>query len=61
MLLSFFLGGIVVVPAPVEENPNQKMAEHLAAEGAIEARSVTDAISVLSVAVSVNVDAMCST
>ena len=33
----------------LEENPNIKMAELLAAEGAVEARSVEDAISVLSV------------
>lgn len=33
----------------IEENPNIKMAELLAAEGAVEARSVEDAISVLSV------------
>ncbi|XP_031571928.1 coiled-coil domain-containing protein 124-like [Actinia tenebrosa] len=34
---------------PLEENPNQKMAELLAAEGAVEARSVEEAIATLSV------------
>ena len=34
---------------PVEENPNQQMASLMAAEGAVEARSVEDAIAVLNV------------
>lgn len=34
---------------PLEENPNQAVAEFLAAEGGIEARSVEDAIAVLRV------------
>ncbi|EDO45700.1 predicted protein [Nematostella vectensis] len=34
---------------PLEENPNQKMAELLEAEGAVEARSVEEAIATLSV------------
>lgn len=33
----------------LEENPNRAVAEHLAAEGGFEARSVEDAIAVLSV------------
>lgn len=33
----------------LEENPNRKMAELMAAEGAVEARSVEDAIAVLNV------------
>lgn len=36
-------------PVVEEENPNRKMAELLAEEGAVEARSVNDAISVLSI------------
>ena len=36
-----------VSPVPLEENPNLAVAEYLAAEGAIEARSVEDAITVL--------------
>lgn len=35
---------------PLEENPNQQMAALMAAEGAVEARSVEDAIAVLNVA-----------
>lgn len=34
---------------PLEENPNQQMAALMAAEGAVEARSVEDAIAVLNV------------
>ena len=34
---------------PLEENPNQQMASLMAAEGAVEARSVEDAIAVLNV------------
>ena len=34
---------------PLEENPNQQMAAMMAAEGAVEARSVEDAIAVLNV------------
>ncbi len=39
-----------------EENPNQKMAEILAAEGASEARSVEEAIATLSVGKAASVD-----
>lgn len=51
-MFAVYVGGAVVVPEPLEENPNQAMAERLAEEGALEARSVTDAISVLAVSVS---------
>jgi len=34
---------------PLHENPNQRMAELLATEGAVEARSVEDAIATLSI------------
>lgn len=41
---------------PLEENPNQQMASLMAAEGAVEARSVEDAIAVLNVGGGVAVD-----
>lgn len=38
---------VTVNPVPLEENPNRAVAEYLAAEGGIEARSVEDAITIL--------------